>query len=278
MFYSIINSNIYNSRGDTMSDITNIKALLIDLDGTIHFEGKQIPKANETIETLRALNIDLRFITSIDSIPVEAIHRRLRSMGFNISLNEIFSPNVAAVKFFENHPSSTCYCLVSDKLMPNFLSLNWNYDSPDYIVIGDFQDKLSFKELNKVFNFIMKGAKILALNKGRFYHSSEGLKLNTGAFVSLFEYATSKTSTILGKPSKNFMNLAISDMGLKASEVAVVGDDISTDILGAINTGAYGILVKTGEYNESILMDSEIIPDLILDSIADLPILFNNRS
>ena len=72
------------------------------------------------------------------------------------------------------------------------------------------------------------------------------------------------------------MNLAISDMGLKANEVAVVGDDISSDILGAINVGAYGILVKTGEYNQSLLMCSGIEPDLILDSIADLPILFSN--
>lgn len=260
-----------------MLDITNIKALLIDLDGTISFKGKQIPRANETIEKLRALNIDLRFITNTDSIPVEAIHRNLRSMRFNISLNEIFSPNVAALRFFERHPSSTCYCLVSDKLMPNFLNLNWNYVSPDYVIIGDFEDKLSSKELNKVFNFIMKGAKILALNKGRFYHSPEGLKINTGSFVALFEYATNQTSTILGKPSKNFINLAISDMGLNASEVAIVGDDISTDILGAINTGTYGILVKTGEYDESLLMKSEITPDLILDSIADLPLLFSNR-
>jgi HAD superfamily hydrolase (TIGR01458 family) len=258
-----------------MIDVTNIKALLIDLDGTISFKGKQIPRANETIEKLRTLNIDLRFITNIDSIPVEAIHKKLRSMRFNISLNEIFSPNVAALKFFENHPGSTCYCLVSDKLMPNFLNLNWNYDSPDYVVIGDFEDKLSSKELNKVFNFIMKGAKILALNKGRFYHSPEGMKINTGSFVSLFEYATNQTATILGKPSENFINLAISDMGLTASEVAIVGDDISTDILGAINTGAYGILVKTGEYNESLLMNSNIIPNLIIDSIADLPLLFS---
>lgn len=260
-----------------MLDIRSIKALLIDLDGTMFFKGKQIPGANETIKKLRALNIDLRFITNADNIPVEAIHRNLRSMRFDISLNEIFSPNVAALKFFERHPSSTCYCLVSDKLLPNFLNLNWNYVSPDYVIIGDFEDKLSAKELNKVFNFIMKGSKILALNKGRFYHSPEGLKINTGSFVSLFEYATNQTSTILGKPSKNFMNLAISDMGLNANEVAVVGDDVSTDILGAINTGSFGILVKTGEYQESHLIDSEIIPDLILDSIADLPLLFSNR-
>lgn len=257
-----------------MLDITKVKALLIDLDGTLYFKGNQLPRANETIKKLRALNIDLRFITSIDSKPVEEIHKKLRSLRFDISLNEIFSPNVAALKFFENHPNSTCYCLVSDKLMPNFLELNWNYDSPDYVIIGDFEDKVSSKELNKVFNFIMKGAKILALNNGRFYHSPQGLKINTGSFVSLFEYATNQTSTVLGKPSESFMNLAILDMGLNASNVAVVGDDISSDILGAINVGAYGILVKTGEYNESLLINSGITPDLIINSIADLPDLF----
>ncbi len=37
-------------------------------------------------------------------------------------------------------------------------------------------------------------------------------------------------------------------MGLCADEVVVVGDDVTTDIEGAVRIGAMGILVKTGKY------------------------------
>ena len=35
---------------------------------------------------------------------------------------------------------------------------------------------------------------------------------------------------IIGKPSPEFFKVALNDMGLKPSEVAIIGDDIDADI------------------------------------------------
>ncbi|WP_243669442.1 HAD hydrolase-like protein [Methanoculleus chikugoensis] len=52
----------------------------------------------------------------------------------------------------------------------------------------------------------------------------------------------------------------------------MVGDDIITDIGGARACGMKGILVKTGKYRGGeAVRASGIEPDLVIDSLADLP-------
>jgi ribonucleotide monophosphatase NagD (HAD superfamily) len=64
-------------------------------------------------------------------------------------------------------------------------------------------------------------------------------------------------------------------MGLKPEEVAIIGDDIDVDIGGGQQAGLMGIIVKTGKYRSSYAESSSIKPDLILDSIANLPDLLD---
>jgi ribonucleotide monophosphatase NagD (HAD superfamily) len=59
-------------------------------------------------------------------------------------------------------------------------------------------------------------------------------------------------------------------MNLQPDQVAMIGDDIYTDIAGAQNAGMTGILVRTGKFREEILQNSLIKPDVIIDSIAAL--------
>jgi ribonucleotide monophosphatase NagD (HAD superfamily) len=75
---------------------------------------------------------------------------------------------------------------------------------------------------------------------------------------------------IVGKPSKTFFELALSDMGLRADQVAMIGDDILTDIGGARSMGMQGILVRTGKYRKEALDNAVIKPGFIIDSIAQL--------
>jgi phospholysine phosphohistidine inorganic pyrophosphate phosphatase len=53
------------------------------------------------------------------------------------------------------------------------------------------------------------------------------------------------------------------------AQVAMIGDDIEVDVGGAQRAGLKGILVRTGRFRETDLQ-SEIEPDGVIDSIADL--------
>jgi ribonucleotide monophosphatase NagD (HAD superfamily) len=53
----------------------------------------------------------------------------------------------------------------------------------------------------------------------------------------------------------------------KSSKVAAVCDDAD----GSQRVGLTGILLKTGKYHQSYAEASQVKPDLLIDSIADLP-------
>jgi len=97
-----------------------------------------------------------------------------------------------------------------------------------------------------------------------------GLVLSTGPFVAALEYATGKKAELMGKPSRQFFQLALSDLGIRPEDAAMIGDDILTDVLGAQEMGMQGILVKTGKYQEEIAKSTGVKPDMVLESLADL--------
>jgi ribonucleotide monophosphatase NagD (HAD superfamily) len=143
-------------------------------------------------------------------------------------------------------------------------------------VIGDFSDKASYDEINKVFRFIMNGSLILALSKTKYYFQDNGININTGAFVSMFENACDKEAILLGKPSKDFFNLALTHLNSLSSKTLVIGDDITVDVVGAKSINATSVLVKSGHYNEALINNSSLKPDYIIEDITKLPDLLMN--
>ena len=97
-----------------------------------------------------------------------------------------------------------------------------------------------------------------------------GLFLSAGPFVQALEFASGKTAIIMGKPSKTFFELALRDMGLRADQVAMIGDDILTDIGGAHTAGMQGILVRTGKYRKEAVENAVVKPTFVINSIAQL--------
>ncbi|MBL4938586.1 HAD-IIA family hydrolase [Clostridium sp. YIM B02515] len=250
-----------------------IDTILFDLDGTLYAKGKPIKSAVNVIETLRKEKVKLAFITNTDGWTVEHIHKRLIDMGFNIALEEVFTPVAAVKQFFADNKDKSCYLLVTDEVFESLKGLKLNDINPDYVVVGDFSDKTNYEEINKVFRFIMNGSEILALSKANYYFQDNGININTGAFVGMFEKACEKEAVLLGKPSKEFFNLALNRLGSKAESTIVVGDDITVDITGAKAVNAISVLVTTGHYNEEIVKSFKEKPDYIIEDITHLPSL-----
>jgi HAD superfamily hydrolase (TIGR01458 family) len=141
----------------------------------------------------------------------------------------------------------------------------------DYVVVGDLRDAVSYSALNDAFRHLRAGAKLIALQKGRYFVRSDGEYLDTGAFVELLEYASGRQALVLGKPSPSFFELALAELGCAPEETLVVGDDISTDVAGAHAIGARSVLVRTGKYDPLAVETAAIAPSAIVDSVADLP-------
>ena len=98
--------------------------------------------------------------------------------------------------------------------------------------------------------------------------------LDCGAFVTLLEYASGKTAKIMGKPSELFFQIALDALQLPPSDVVVVGDDITSDIVGAQKMNMSSLLVKTGKFKPGQLENPVAKPTWICDTVSDLLHLF----
>lgn len=255
----------------------DIKAIFFDLDGTLYFNGQAIEGAIETVNNLRNKGYICRFLTNTDSKPPIEILEKLMVMGFNISIDEIYTPVTASVKFLEDREDIKIYPLVSDKIIDNYNKFKIDESSVDYVIIGDCREKVSYEELNKVFKLIDDNTQILALQKGKFFYDERGKNIDTGAFVAMMEYSTGKTARVLGKPSESFFKILLDDLELNPEQVLIVGDDITTDIVGANSIRAKSELVRTGKFKDQ--KDIKVAsPDVIIDSVSNLePILLGGK-
>jgi HAD superfamily hydrolase (TIGR01458 family) len=251
----------------------DVRGFLIDLDGVLYVGDQAITGARESIDFIRDKNYTFRFVSNTTRRSRKSVAERLSSLGFDIPAEYIFTPPLAAVAYIKNSGKHHCYLLTTGDVCQDF-DPEWignDATAIDYVILGDAGDKISYDSLNTAFRHLMNGADLIALENDRYWMASDGLALSAGPFVHALEFATGKTATVMGKPSKTFFELALSDMGLRANEVAMIGDDILTDIGGGRSLGMKGILVRTGKYRKDIVDKAMIKPNYIIDSIAQLP-------
>jgi HAD superfamily hydrolase (TIGR01458 family) len=252
-----------------MNNWQDICAFLIDLDGVLYDDNQPIPGAAEAIAHLREKGCPFRFATNTTMRCRASLRRKLAGFGLEVSEDEIFSAPVAAARYLHRQRQPRVFLLLAKDAHRDFAGLEITDQRPDFVVVGDMGDEFSATLLNKAFRLILDGAELIALQKNRYWKTAEGLTLDAGPFVVALEYATGRQARVIGKPSPDFFQLALDDLGVAPAQVAMIGDDIEVDVGGAQRAGLKGILVRTGRFRETDLQ-SGIEPDGVMDSIADL--------
>ena len=252
-----------------MNSWQDSRAFLIDLDGVLYDDNQPIPGAAEVIAYLREKGYPFRFATNTTMRCRASLRRKLAGFGLEVSEDEIFSAPVAATRYLRKQGRPRVFLLLKEDAHRDFAGLEITDQQPDFVVMGDMGDEVNAALLNKAFRLLLGGAELIALQKNRYWKTAEGLTLDAGPFVVALEYATGQQARVVGKPSLDFFQLAVNDLGVPPAQVAMIGDDIEVDVGGAQRAGLKGILVRTGKFRETDLLWG-IEPDGVMDSIADL--------
>jgi HAD superfamily hydrolase (TIGR01458 family) len=256
-----------------MNTLSSIKGILFDLDGVLYVDSRAIEGAIDAVERIRASGILCRFITNTSTLSLASLLQKINALGFSIPADEIISAPQATILYLNRQHKPNCLLLLAEDVKKDFKDFNKIDMIPDHIVVGDIGNLWSYSLLNQVFNHLMNGAKLIAIHKNRFWQTERGLQMDIGGFVDALEYASGVKAMIIGKPSPDFFQIALDDMQLKSSEVAIIGDDIDVDIGGGQLVGLTGVLVKTGKYRQSYADSVAVKPDLTINSIKDMPAL-----
>jgi HAD superfamily hydrolase (TIGR01458 family) len=254
------------------------RAYLLDLDGTLYSGGTAIPGAAAALARLRDREIPYRLVTNTTSRSRAMLVDRLRGYGFDALPEEIFTATLAGSQVARTAGYRRVAPFMPEPALADIEDLELVGGTsgsaarqPDAVLVGDLGDRWTYALLQEAFEYLMGGAALVALSRDRYWLQGERLALDAGPFVSALEFAAGKQAAVAGKPSPAFYAAALASLGLSPSRlIAMVGDDLWSDVEGAQAAGLQGWLVRTGKYRESALRDSGIRPDRILDSIAAL--------
>jgi HAD superfamily hydrolase (TIGR01458 family) len=238
-----------------------MKGILCDIGGVLYTGEKVIPGAAETIKKLKS-EYKIRFLSNTSRKTPQNIYEKLKKMGFNIEKSEIFTA-LDALKKYLSQKGISAFVIATNEAK-EYLKLPFKEKA---VAVCDAYTNFNYHDLNEAFRRLLEGYEFLATNKNRYFKDSDGLSLDAGPFVNALEYASGVEAKILGKPSCEFFEEAINDMGEKKEDVVMIGDDIESDILGAKKCGIKTVLVKTGKFNEKDLLKAK--PDYLIDSIND---------
>jgi HAD superfamily hydrolase (TIGR01458 family) len=256
-------------------------AILLDIDGVLHVSGEAIAGAGEAVRVLRTDGHRLRFVTNNTTHARERLAEELRAAGIGVDADEVSTTAVAAAELLAGRRVlALTMAAVRDDLGSRVELVD---DGADVVLVGgaDESDEsgrvFSYENLNGAFAALESGASLVCLHRNRWWQTSRGPLLDSGAFVAGLEYAAGVEAQLVGKPSRAYFEGALAELGAAPSEAVMVGDDVEADVAGAKAAGLRAILVRTGKFRERTLAAAEPKPDAVLDTIADVPGFLRER-
>jgi len=259
-----------------------VRGVLIDLDGVLYEGDRPVDGAAEAVAKLTRNSVPHLFLTNTTSRPRSALVDKLASMGVETSVASILTPPVAADRWLARHAPGPAALFVPEATAAELASVEHLDAGAESgaasVVLGDLGEGWTFAKLNRAFRLLMDAPRpvLVALGMTRYWRAPGGLQLDVAPFVAALECATGCEAVVLGKPAPAFYETAAETLGLSLEELVMIGDDIVGDVGGAQRVGAGGILVRTGKFRPGDL-EGEIRPDVVLDSIADLPDWWRGR-
>jgi HAD superfamily hydrolase (TIGR01458 family) len=278
---------------DPARPLAGVRALLLDLDGVIVLAEKPIPGAAEAIGALAKRRIPFRIVTNTSLVSRATLSRWGASMGAPIPPEHFQSAlSVSAAYTARHFPGQPLYVLTSDDARVEFegqrLLTDEEASKPDAraaaVIVGDAPEAATWQNMNRAFRLIRNGAVLLGMHKNRWWLTPDGPTIDSGSYVAGLEFASGIKAKILGKPAHEFFAEAASALAAEAKaagqprllrrDVAMVGDDLDTDVRAAQRAGLRGVFVLSGKHTRDDLAAAARrrvpAPDLVAESLADV--------
>ncbi|MDD2660638.1 MAG: HAD-IIA family hydrolase [Methylococcales bacterium] len=266
-----------------MQPFTNIRALIIDMDGVLWHGAEPIPGLTEFFQVLHELQIRFILATNNASLTPEQYVTKLARMGVAVAQSQILTSGTATALYLSEHvnPSETRVFVVGEDgatqpLIDRGFTLTGLYEvyngsdsakkGADIVVCGK-DETLTWAKLATATMNIRAGAKFIGTNADVTLPTERGITHGNGAILAALKAATGVAPVIIGKPEPIIYRQALALLGFEPDETVAIGDRLETDILGAVRTGIRSVMVLTGVSTEADLQDSDFQPTWVMPDI-----------
>ena len=271
-------SSVYSDE-ELFARLKGIRHVALDMDGTIYMGMSLFDFTKPFLARLKQMGITYSFLTNNPSTSIADYLKKLAGMGIEATADEMYTTALATIDYLKTHlpAAKRLFILGTPSMTSEFVKAGFEVaedsadDRPDAVVVA-FDKTLTYDRLCRAAWWIQQGLPYVATNPDRVCPTDQPTVLvDCGSICKCLEHATSRQPDItLGKPDPNMLSGIMQRYGLRADEIAMVGDRIYTDVQMAFNAGAFGVLVLSGETTLDIVAEAPRKPDLTADSIAVL--------
>jgi HAD superfamily hydrolase (TIGR01458 family) len=257
-----------------------LKALLLDIGGTLHVGQVWLPGAQQALRDTERRGLQLRMVSNLTKFSRRQVLAWIAASGFELPPGSLFTAASAAGDWFARQAPqrprvlALCRPELAEDLSP-FCELV-EAAPAEYVLVADMGSQHTLARMDEALRALLAGASLVGMERNRFYRLADGYHLDSGPFLAALEFAAGKPAqAVFGKPNPSLFRLALASAGAEPGEALMVGDDLECDVLLPRQLGLATALVKTGKFMPQWGSQARQAGVPVLESVADLPALLD---
>jgi HAD superfamily hydrolase (TIGR01450 family) len=268
---------------DTTEGRPQVRGVVVDLDGTVYRGTDPIPGAAAALARLRERGVAIVFCSNNPTeTPAEYVER-LAGMGVEADESAVVPASTVTRDYLrDHHPDEPVY-LVSSASLRAYLREAGQQLTTDperaTVFVASWDETFDYGEMQAALDCIDETTTFLGTDPDRTVPTGDGLMPGSGAILRAVAGTVDRDpDRVLGKPSSVAARAVLERLDLPPEACLVVGDRLDTDLAMGVDHGMATALVTTGVSSREDVPASDVTPDYVLDSLADLPDLLEGEN
>jgi 4-nitrophenyl phosphatase len=259
-------------------NLSNIKALILDMDGVLWRDNTPIGDLPDIFDRIRERGLKVALATNNATKTVDEYLQRFSGFGVTLEPWQIItSASAAANALSKRFPDGGTVFIVGENGIQRALEergFKVIADPTDktvpVAVISSFDRSVTYQKLSRATLHIRAGVPFYGTNPDKTFPTPEGLVPGAGAILASIEAATSVEAIIIGKPQPAMMYMALERLGTLPEETLVVGDRLETDIAAGQAAACKTALVLSGVSTQEQAEQWQPTPNFIAENLNTL--------
>jgi len=254
------------------SRLDGVKAVFLDLDGTIYLGGNLIPGALEFLSRCEEQGVQRYFLSNNSSRSVDQYVAKLHKMGIPCASSDVLLSTHDLLAWLRRKGVSRTWAIATKGMcqMMEDAGITTKDENPEYVVLG-YDTEIDYEKISVASIHMHKGVPLVASHPDMVCPSPDGGLPDVGAYLAMLKATTGKAPEhITGKPNPGMIMHKIEELGIEVTECAMVGDRLYTDMEMAIQAGCVSVLVLSGEATMKDLQESGKEVSVVVESVDAL--------
>lgn len=252
------------------------QGVILDIDGTVLRGDRAIPGAVDGVGQLRERGIDRLYVTNNPTHPPAEYAQRLQDAGVELTTVEVITSGLTTARWLEReHRGAAVHVIGEDGLFEQLESAEIQLvpsASTAEVVVVSIDRGFDYDQLcEALWALTDPEVAFIGTDPDMVIPAAERNVPGSGAIINAVAGVVDRDpDVVLGKPSEPTRTLLKERLGVQPESCLLVGDRLDTDIVMGQRAGFTTVLVRTGVTDEADLAASNIQPDYVLDSLAEI--------